>query len=310
MNLLIPFLSNKSPVHQLVVLIFLTIGSALIVNIAGLLMAIPFTGSEIIHNPSMLSDTATQSGLVLMKYLQIVSQVAVFLVPALLFSRLVSSSPFHFLNLDTGPGGKQVLVSIALLAISAPALAWLQKLNAGISLPQSMSGIETWMRSSEAEATRITDAFLNVKSLPGLLGNLIIMAVLPAIAEEFFFRGVLQKIFAVWFKNIHAAIFTTALLFSAIHLQFYGFFPRLILGIWLGYLLHWSGSIWLPVMIHFLNNGTTVVMAFLWFNGMSELNPVVYANSQGLFFIIQSLVLSSLLIVLQIKLSIKRQTSE
>jgi uncharacterized protein len=119
------------------------------------------------------------------------------------------------------------------------------------------------MKASEDNATRITEALMNMHSTGELFYNLLIIAVLPALGEEFLFRGILQKLFKEITQNIHVAIIITAVIFSAIHMQFYGFIPRMMLGILFGYLLHWTGSIWVPVFAHFINNGAAVVFAYI-----------------------------------------------
>lgn len=91
------------------------------------------------------------------------------------------------------------------------------------------------------------------------------MALCPAITEEFFFRGALQRLIGKWNPNPHFVIWSAAILFSAFHLQFYGFIPRMLLGAYLGYLLLWTRSIWIPVFAHFINNATAVI-------GMSDKN--------------------------------------
>ena len=96
-----------------------------------------------------------------------------------------------------------------------------------------------------------------------LVVNLIIVALLAAVGEELLFRGSMQNIFLEWTKNKHAAVWITAVLFSALHAQFYGFLPRMLLGVVLGYLYIWSGSLWLSMLFHFLNNGLAVLFSYL-----------------------------------------------
>jgi membrane protease YdiL (CAAX protease family) len=96
--------------------------------------------------------------------------------------------------------------------------------------------------------------------------------VIPAIGEEFFFRGGIQNIISDK-KNIHVAVWVSAFVFSAIHMQFYGFIPRMLLGGMYGYLLFWSGSLWLPVIAHFVNNGMAVLVYYLRYNGSSMPDP-------------------------------------
>jgi len=100
-----------------------------------------------------------------------------------------------------------------------------------------------------------------------MLFNIFMIAIVAAIGEELIFRGVIQKIFARWTGNIHLAIIITGFLFSLIHLQFYGFFPRWLLGVMFGYLMVWSGTLWLPIFAHFVNNAVAVLVSYLIHKG-------------------------------------------
>jgi hypothetical protein len=126
-----------------------------------------------------------------------------------------------------------------------------------------MSGIETWIREKEESLNKLTEAFLRMDGIADLLINLFVIGLLAAISEEIFFRGCMQNAFFGWTKNIHAAVWVTAILFSALHLQFLGFVPRLMLGVVLGYLYVWTHSLWAPILFHFLNNGMAVLFAYL-----------------------------------------------
>ena len=148
-----------------------------------------------------------------------------------------------------------------------PFIKFTAELNSRLSLPSWLSDVEQWMRNSEDEAARLTEAFLNVKTIPGLAFNLFMVAFLPAIGEELLFRGVIQKIFTRMTRNHHWGIWISAILFSAMHVQFFGFIPRMVLGAVFGYLLVWSGSMWLPMLGHFLNNAIAVTAMFLVNNG-------------------------------------------
>lgn len=116
------------------------------------------------------------------------------------------------------------------------------------------------MQAQEALAKQLTDQLLASDRIDILLANLLVVAVIAALTEELFFRGALQRILGKALSNPHAIIWTAAALFSAFHMQFYGFLPRMILGAYFGYLLLWSRSIWLPVFAHFINNATAVVV--------------------------------------------------
>ena len=126
-----------------------------------------------------------------------------------------------------------------------------------------MAGIEQWMKETEENAEKFTKAFLKMETTGDLLLNMVMIALIPAIGEELLFRGVLQRLFSEWTKNAHWGVFIAAVLFSAIHIQFYGFLPRMVLGVLFGYLFIWSRSLWLPIFGHFVNNGAAVIFAYL-----------------------------------------------
>jgi hypothetical protein len=130
-------------------------------------------------------------------------------------------------------------------------------------LPEFLKGLEQWMREKEQQAAVLTKQLLVMKSFSDYLLNLLMIAIIPAIGEELLFRGALQNIVYKWFYNPHVAIWISAIIFSAIHVQFFGFFPRMFLGALFGYFLWWSGSLWFAIWGHFLNNGLAVTMAFI-----------------------------------------------
>jgi len=127
--------------------------------------------------------------------------------------------------------------------------------------------------------------------------NILIIAILPAFGEELIFRGVLQKILSDLFRNKHAAVWVTALFFSAVHLQFFGFLPRLILGLAFGYLYLWSGTLWLPIIAHFVNNAVPALGAF--FYGWESYNQDSGAiGTKDLFAIILPVAISIVILAL------------
>jgi hypothetical protein len=172
--------------------------------------------------------------------------------------------------------------------------------------PEWMSGIENWMKDSEDKAAELTEAFLKVDTIWGLFFNIFMIAILPAVGEELLFRGVIQRIFTNMTKNNHWGIWISAILFSALHLQFYGFIPRMLLGVLFGYLLVWSGSMWLPIAAHFVNNGVAVVAMYLIDKG--NLNPEVenVGSTSGSYYI----AVISLLFVCVLLWVFKRQNTE
>ncbi len=152
---------------------------------------------------------------------------------------------------------------MALLMLSAvPLINWLGELNAQVQLPASWSALENWMKQMEREAEQLTHTFLAMESPGTLLLNIVLIALIPAIGEELLFRGAVQRILSEWTKNKHWGIWISALLFSALHLQFYGFIPRMLMGAVLGYSLLWTGSLWVPICGHFVNNASAVLLSY------------------------------------------------
>jgi membrane protease YdiL (CAAX protease family) len=186
-----------------------------------------------------------------------------FLFPACTVFLWSFPQPLRALKLSvTGPLWKHIACGIVVLCVAYPFTVFLTQLNKEMVLPGSMSAIERWMRVYEDQAMEITDMLLSGKSLFGLVVNLILVAGFAALAEELFFRGAMQQLLQRIMQSRHLAVWTTAFIFSAIHLQFYGFLPRLVLGAMLGYLFCYSRSLWAPIAVHFLNNAFVIAMMY------------------------------------------------
>lgn len=163
------------------------------------------------------------------------------------------------------------LWAVMLMLVALPAINLLGHLNQQMTLPAFLEPLEQWMKTSEESAKVLTEQFLNVTTFGGLMINILLMALLPAVGEELTFRGVLMNLFRVEGKRLkvkgegvpHLAIWCSAILFSAIHMQFYGFVPRMLMGALFGYMLVWTGSLWIPILMHFTNNAMAVILYFV-----------------------------------------------
>jgi len=204
---------------------------------------------------------------------QFASVIFLFLIPALLCAYLYNNKPIDYLKLNRRLDAKFTFVSVALIFITQPLISFTSHLNQKMKLPSFMSGIEQWMQSMEKSAAETMEILMMGDTVTTLIINLIIVAVMAAIAEELFFRGVIQQIFNKITRNHHVAIWVTAVIFSAIHLQFYGFFPRLLLGALLGYLFVWSKNLWVPIIVHFANNAMAVIIYWLY-HGTPEYDKI------------------------------------
>lgn len=188
-----------------------------------------------------------------LKSSQLISTLSIFAFPSLIMAYLIHQNPFKYLGfIKTSP--IQLLLSAASIIAAIPLLQLLIEWNEAIQFPQFLSNMEDMFRSKEEAMHLLTRKLLWANSWTGWFVNLLLAGVAAALCEELFFRGVLQKLILEKSKHIHLAIWATAFIFSAIHLQFYGFIPRVLLGAYFGYLFFWSGSIWIPILAHFTNN--------------------------------------------------------
>lgn len=245
------FFQQYSAGTQALLLIFLFCGGAVIATLITMLISL-FTGI------SGMDMSMT-------RVIQTISSLGLFLLPAIGMALFCDASPRHYLFLHSVNDERVWLLVLASMFLIAAPINFIAMLNQQMELPTFMAPVEQWMRSQEDLAQQLTQNMIG-DGTPQLLAiNLIVMALCPAITEEFFFRGALQRLIGKWNPNPHFVIWSAAILFSAFHLQFYGFIPRMLLGAYLGYLLLWTRSIWIPVFAHFINNATAVI-------GMSDKN--------------------------------------
>ena len=180
-------------------------------------------------------------------------------------------NPFRQMSFNRGLTLKQGLIAFFFAVAALPAISMLAEWNKGMELPSFLASVEEMMRQMEESAKALTERFLNTSSVGMMFVNLFVMAFLPAVCEEMMFRGWLQRVLG---KSVscHTAIWVAAFVFSAIHFQFYGFIPRMLIGAALGYLYYYTGSLWAPIVAHFTNNAAAVGTAFLTYNGYTSID--------------------------------------
>lgn len=229
-----------------------------------LIFVVAFTGL-LLSSVTILLCANYLNNMVVMKWLQLIQTAFTFVLPAFLLAHFVGQG-ISYLKFTPIRSSLMWLGVILLMPLALPAVNWLKSLNDMVVLPHFMSGVELWMQQMEHQSELLTEKFLSVSSYSALALNLLVMAAIPALGEELFFRGILQTVLGEKL-NRHLAVWITAFIFSAIHLQFYGFLPRFLLGAALGYLFLFSGSIWASIVAHFINNALAVLLFFLTFNG-------------------------------------------
>ena len=211
-----------------------------------------------LSNPKMLDDLTNPEMLPVLRVMQVLQALGMLIVPSVAYLWLTASTT-NIRSLFKTPNRQGVMLSIAFFLVAFPFVNYLAAWNSSLEIP---TVIGDWMQSKETHAGQLTEMFLNMPSVGLLIFNLIMIAVLPAIGEELIFRGIVQRGLHKQFGNPHLAIWLAAILFSAIHLQFFGFVPRMLMGVAMGYLLFWSGNLWYPIIAHLTNNAVSVIIAF------------------------------------------------
>lgn len=288
---------GMNSLQQLMFSVFIVIICFLILMILSLIIAIPVFDLKSVPSIPTLNDLGNPLSVKILKYFQVVQSIGLFIIPPFIIGWLIYGNSYEFLFLNKKPYASSVLLVLLLTIIISPGINFTGTLNSKMAFPEWMSGIEEWMRNAEDSAEKLTEAFLRIETVWGLFFSLFMIAFLPAVGEELLFRGVIQRIFSEWTKNSHWGIWISAFLFSALHLQFYGFLPRLLLGVLFGYLLVWSGTMWLPVIAHFVNNAAAVIAWYLVDKNLVSPEIEDYgATSESFYMAAISLLLAILLL--------------
>jgi hypothetical protein len=286
---------DLKPFGKLVMSLFLMGGCYLVVFFLTTLIAIPVFGVSFMEIVELFRTGNYADHINLISLYQITYSAGLFLFPALMAGLLFHGKILEYLSARKTPVLLTLLLTIFVVLGAVPLINFLAEFNMNLSLPERLSGLEQRIRDTEAMAEELMNLFLSDTSVSRFLINLFMIAVVPAIGEEFFFRGLLQRIFTEWFRNHHLGVIITAIMFSFMHFQFLGFIPRILLGILFGYLLVWTGTIWVPVLAHLINNAIAVTFYFLFNRGLvsEELNTIgsdgdsiVYTLSSCIFLIL------------------------
>ncbi|MES2446905.1 MAG: CPBP family intramembrane glutamic endopeptidase [Bacteroidota bacterium] len=260
MQLSQPVREENHPFLQLLIMGISAIVGLLVFVIIGFVVCIAIYGLDLIHNMDWMTGKDLKY-IGALKILVTAQQIGLFLVPAIVLAIFEGKKPQRFYGFKATRIELLGIVFLLML-FSVPLMSWINEQNMNMRLPSFLSDLEKWMRKMEDDGLVTTKAILAGTSINALVINLLVIAVTPAICEELVFRGGLQRTLGRWFKNPHVAIWTSAIIFSTIHFQFFGFFPRMFLGAAFGYIYFWTGSLWYPMFAHFINNGYAVVIAW------------------------------------------------
>jgi membrane protease YdiL (CAAX protease family) len=278
--------NTSHPVIQLLIFIALFIGVLLLGNLIGIGLVFAIYGLKTVMAFTAMDVTAPHFAPALW-ILQITGTTLPILIAPVIFTYKIVNDSNYIKPAFRFPW-VLILLVFAIMFISNPLIEFLSNLNQKMVLPPFLH----WMRDSEDQAQKLTETLLQMNTIWDMIIDVLLVGLLTAIVEEFMFRGVIQTIFYRWTKSVHAAVWITAILFSAFHMEFFGFLPRLLLGVLFGYFVAWSGSIWPAVWAHFLNNASAVVATYLFKHKLIKINP----DDQHMFTAVGYLV--SLFIVL------------
>ena len=265
-------LYNEAPLYQIFISLLIIVGVGFTLTIILLIAGLLISGIDF----SVLDKSAAALSIrdiAFMKYLLIVQDTSLLVIPSIIILKLMKPESEAKLPGFKIPQTKEVILVVILAFCLFPITSFTGQINSAMHLPDWLSGVEQWMVRQEDKSDNLIESLIAAKTFPVMILNLFLIAVLPAVGEELIFRGVFQKIFYNLFRSGHLAIWFSAFLFSTLHFQFFGFIPRLILGLVFGYLFFWSGSLWVPVISHFVNNAFPVVLSYIQDN--SHLNTQI-----------------------------------
>ncbi|WP_293311180.1 CPBP family intramembrane glutamic endopeptidase [Pedobacter sp. UBA5917] len=260
MNFVTPNKEEINPFLQLLLLLFYAVIGGLVFGILAIVIVLMVYGWGMLSHLYLIlsGDPKYIDGF---KVIQILSSVGTFILPPIALAWTEREKVNGFYSFKQ-PKFTLAIIVLAIMILSMPFMEWTAIWNQKMVLPDFLKRIEEWMKEKEATAAKMTIQLITVRSNFDFIVNLIMIAVIPAIGEELMFRGGVQRSLNRAFGNPHLAIWLCAIIFSAIHVQFYGFVPRMLLGAGFGYLYYYSGNIWYSMLAHFLNNAYAVCAAF------------------------------------------------
>lgn len=305
--------NNDPGMHWFLNLLFLVVflvGGLFVGQFFGLVLSMVLTDLSLNELIGLISPPLTADKWLPLMLIQGMGALGGFIVGGLLHLNLVERFPVRDLfksgRIDAVTILMTIVVVISFMFVNTIFIEW----NAGINFPDFMKVFEDWASEKEDELRRVTEFLTTFDSLDQFLLGFLVIAILPAFGEELIFRGILQNKLHQSLHNPHLAIWISAILFSAFHIQFYGFLPRLLLGGLFGYLYHWSKNLWFPILGHFLNNGLTLTMIYLYHSDIVDVD-IENEESYPLPVIITFAVITIyMLISLRRKLNLQPETGD
>ncbi|HEV7781593.1 MAG TPA: CPBP family intramembrane glutamic endopeptidase [Chitinophagaceae bacterium] len=253
-------LKGKPAGTQFLIFISITLASFFLLGIAGTIILSQVTGMGLLEmSDSSKWNYADGQIVTVIRAMQAIQLVCLFLVPTYLCASLFSTDSKKYLGLKAPSNGRYYIAGIVILLLAIPLTNLLGELNRSVRFP---AGVENWMKTQEEEAAKSFKLLLSDQSVTDLILNIFFIAGFAAVGEELLFRGLAQRLLIRLFKSPLAGILIASFLFSAMHMQFYGFLPRFTLGILLGLVYWYSGSLWVSILAHFVYDTFLIIIVY------------------------------------------------
>jgi membrane protease YdiL (CAAX protease family) len=287
--------SPRSPLLMFFSLVLITLAGLLFIGpIMGYLLVLATEGTGLMAYVDMMTNVTNypeQRSLIL--GVQGLNSIGAFVIAPLIFQyAIVETSPqtyFPAKSLSLRSVYLTLLIVFSFMIVNSLVAEW----NAEFRFPDFMAGFEDWARGMENQLKAVTEYLTAFDSTSYFILSVVVIAVIPAVGEELLFRGLLQNIFRKLLGNPHVAIWLAAFLFGALHFQFYGLVPRMLIGALFGYLYLWTGNLMIPIFAHFINNGLSLLLLFLYQKGITDLDvestesfPLTYILMFSVLFVI------------------------
>jgi membrane protease YdiL (CAAX protease family) len=289
------FRHGQNPWIMLLVLLLIALAGVLLIGqVLAFVAALIMIGDLAVLQEVLQNPTAYPEHRVAILLVQGLSSFGGFIIAPLIFyyAMIRGNILQDFVKLSSNTGIAlfvTVLMVFSFMIVNTVFIEW----NANLKLPDFALGFERWASELEDQLAELTNFMTEFESTGYFLGSIVIIAVIPGIGEELLFRGFLQNILRKISKNSHVAVWVTAFLFSAIHFQFYGFVPRMLLGALFGYLYLWSGNLLVPIVAHFVNNFVSLLALFVYQKGLTNFDaestdalPTMYVLIFAMFFLV------------------------
>ncbi|WP_462281740.1 lysostaphin resistance A-like protein [Salinivirga cyanobacteriivorans] len=249
-------------VRLLMLLFMMVAGNLIFVGLAAG-VSIVVWDYNFFSQPEMLAQISNSSMLPVVRFFQAMQTIGMFLFPGIAWALLYDKPVMRGLDIKKSISTEAIFGTLLMVIVALPMINALAAINEALNLPEWLNALEQNFRSTEARAMEFMEALLNTESIGTLFINLLVIGVLPAISEEVLFRGVLQKEFNRITRKPILSVIIAAIVFAALHYQFFTFLPRVALGVMLGLVYLWSKNLWVPIALHFFNNGLSV-LAWFW----------------------------------------------